>query len=494
MNPENRILIFIVAYNAETTLRKTIERIPQELHRPNVQVLVIDDCSPDSTFFEGQKCVGSIDGLEVVILRNPENLGYGGNQKLGYRYALDNGFDVVAMVHGDGQYAPEKLPDLLEPLLCNEADVVFGSRMLIKRNALQGGMPLYKWFANQFLTTVQNKILGTSLSEFHTGYRLYTAEILKSIPFERNADDFHFDTDIIIQLVFIRARIKEIAIPTFYGDEVCYVNGFKYAWDILCSTVRGRLHLLNLFYDRRFDLGQPEFNYDLKADFVSSHSMAINAVKSGMKVLDVACGQGLVAEQILGKASKVVGIDQYEISDFPKGVEFSKWDLNSASFPVNPGEFDQILLLDIIEHLNDPETFLEKLREACSGNRPEIILTTGNVAFIFVRLSHLLGNFNYGRKGILDRTHTRLFTFKSMAELLRQAGYSILEERGIPAPYPKAIGDNTLSRILLFINQILIKLLPGLFAYQIYMRARVKPTVRQLLQETLAASTKIKQE
>ena len=216
---QKRVLIFIVAYNAEKTIGSVLNRIPPALRNPSVEVLIIDDSSKDQTFAQGVKSETSIDNLRIITLRNPVNQGYGGNQKLGYRYAIENGFDIVALVHGDGQYAPEKLPALVEPLIKGEADAVFGSRMIKKQDALAGGMPLYKWIGNQVLTSYQNVMLGTQLSEFHSGYRLYSVAALKRIPFERNSNDFHFDTDIIIQLHFAGMRIAEIPIPTFYGDE-----------------------------------------------------------------------------------------------------------------------------------------------------------------------------------------------------------------------------------------------------------------------------------
>src|SRR5205823_180237 len=137
-----------------------------------------------------------------------------------------------------------------------------------------------------------------------------------------------------------------------------------------------------------------------------------------------------------------------------------KWDLDSKNFPVDVARYDQIFMLDIIEHLKDPEVFMELLRQATAWRRPEVILTTANVGFFVTRLMLLFGCFNYGRKGILDRTHTRLFTFGSLKELFAQTGYKVLELKGIPAPYPKALGNNPLSRVLLAVNQALIKLSP----------------------------------
>src|SRR3954462_11930937 len=183
---DKRLLIFIVAYNAESTIEKVLARIPKSLHSDQVEVLIIDDSSKDDTFVNGVRYQAQQSDFRITVLRTPENQGYGGNQKLGYRYAIDNGFDIVALVHGDGQYAPEELPNLLGPLVNEEADAVFGSRMLEKRLALAGGMPLYKWVGNQILTNIQNKLLGTTLSEFHSGYRLYSTKALAQVPFEKN--------------------------------------------------------------------------------------------------------------------------------------------------------------------------------------------------------------------------------------------------------------------------------------------------------------------
>ncbi len=488
-----RVLIFVVAYNAEKTIESVLDRIPPELRNANVEVLVIDDSSKDATFHTGLKREDAASDFKITILRNPTNQGYGGNQKLGYRYAIDHGFDFVALIHGDGQYAPEKLPVLLEPFLKDEADAVFGSRMIHKQDALKGGMPMYKWIGNQVLTAFQNRMLGSTLSEFHSGYRLYSTKALAKIPFERNSNDFHFDTDIIVQLHFAGLRIVEIPIPTFYGDEICHVNGVKYAWDIFKTMLRAKFHEMNLLYDRKFDVGQVELTYDLKLGFASSHTMAIDAVKPQAQVLDIGCGQGYVAAELAKKAAQVTGIDQYVPATPPApNVQLTRWDLDVQEFPVPISSFDQIFMLDVIEHLHDPEAFMETLRTATGRKRPELVLTTANIGFFITRFMLLLGHFNYGRKGILDRTHTRLFTFASLKELFDQTGYRVLEVRGIPAPFPKALGDNLLGRGLVVLNQILIKLLPGLFSYQIFIRAEALPTVPALLTETIDRSDEMK--
>jgi glycosyltransferase involved in cell wall biosynthesis len=485
---KKRVLVFIVAYNAEKTIGSVLQRIPEELRGGNVEVLVIDDSSKDDTFAAGLAHEDRIDGLKITILRTPLNQGYGGNQKLGYRYAIDNGFDIVALVHGDGQYAPEKLPELLEPLLREEAGAVFGSRMMEAGGALRGGMPMYKFVGNKILSRFQNRVLRTEFSEFHSGYRVYSVAALRQIPFERNSNDFHFDTEIIVQLVMACIPIKELPIPTYYGDEICHVNGLRYAWNVFKTMMRAKFHQRNLLYDRKFDVGPVEETYDVKLGFTSSHTMAIDAVRPGASVIDIGCGRGYVAMEMAKRAGHVTGVDQF-VPESPEdgNISYYQWNLDRDEFPVDLSEFDQVFLLDIIEHLHEPDVFMERLRHAAVRRRPEIILTTANIGFFVTRFMLALGYFNYGRKGILDRTHTRLFTFGSLRELFQQSGYEVLEMRGIPAPYPKAVGGHLqfFAHALLKVNEGLIHVSRGLFSYQIYVRAAAKPSVEHLLSETI---------
>ena len=467
-----RVLVFIVAYNAEKTIASVLNRIPADLRRANVEVLVIDDFSKDETFRAGLQF--HQDGLAVNMLRTPENQGYGGNQKLGYRYAIEHGFDIVALVHGDGQYAPEKLPDLLAPLVTGEADAVFGSRMIHKADALKGGMPLYKWLGNQTLTAFQNWLLGTHLSEFHSGYRLYSVDALRQIPFERNSNDFHFDTEIIVQLVLRGLRIRELPIPTFYGDEICHVNGLKYAGDVVKTMFGCRIHQFGIFYDRRFDVANDAASHgEHKLGFSSSHSAAMELTRPGSRAL------------LWSECSDLV--DEFT----KKGTLVTQAD--GEAIPPNISEFSQVFLLDAIEHFRDPEQFVENLRAATTRARPEIVITTPNVAFLVTRIMLLLGQFNYSRRGILDLTHSRLFTFKSLRALMRQGGYKILRERGIPAPFPKSLGNNWFSRLLLLLNRVAIRISPTLFSYEILLQAQAQPTVKNLLAETIDTSAELRE-
>jgi glycosyltransferase involved in cell wall biosynthesis len=478
-----RLLVFVIAYQAESTLVEVIRRIPRSVFEEfDCEVLVVDDASQDGTFEIGQEYRKEHPELPLTVLRNEYNQGYGGNQKVGYSYAIAEGFDFVAMLHGDGQYAPEELPRLLGPLRAGEADAVFGSRMMTQFGALQGGMPLYKYVGNKILTTIQNRMLGTRLSEFHSGYRIYSIAALQSIPYRLNSNDFHFDTEIIIQLLNGSKRIVELPIPTYYGDEICRVSGIKYAKDVFLTTLRNVFHRAGLLYQRRFD-PHPDANqhYDLKLGYPSSHTWALDAVAPGARVLDIGTGPGGLARELVRKGCKVAVVDQFPVAG-GKDVEVIVQDLDDPP-RFDARSYDHLLLLDVIEHLRDPEAFLDRLRKQFDYQPRKLVLTTPNIAFLSVRLMLLLGQFNYGKAGILDRTHTRLFTFRGIRHLLRDAGFRIGRVRGVPAPFPKVIGNGWLGRFALGLNLALIRLSKTLFAYQIYVEAESTPDIDFLLQD-----------
>lgn len=484
----------MVCYNAEKTIANVLSRIPETiLAHPllDTEILVIDDRSQDSTFETTLEHSLKFDGAPVTVLQNPCNLGYGGNQKVGYHYALKKNFDFVALIHGDAQYAPEELPRLLKPLLYNEADAVFGSRMLQPGGALEGGMPTYKYWGNRILTTIQNTVLGTQLSEFHSGYRLYSCQALRQLPFMLNSDDFDFDTDIIVQLHAAGLKLREIPIPTFYGDERCHVNGFSYGLKVVLSVISYRLQSLGIFYNRKFDIVSANQHYEPKYHFYSSHSLALNSVYFGSEILVLGCGPTNLVRPFIEKGCKVSALDQEVDSELRFVCQDTvKGDVDHLDVEKQfPGRnFDQVLALDIIEHLREPEAFLHKLRQAYSSGKTEIIITTGNIAFLPLRLMLLIGFFNYGKRGILDRTHTRLFTFGSLRQMLQQYGFEVLECKGIPAPIPLALGNTWLSNFILQANRFLIALHKGLFSYQLFFRVRAIPTTEVLLERAITHS------
>lgn len=255
----SKICIFIPCYNATTTLPKVFERIPKQVKEKVQEIFVVDNASNDYTYL---MAIGyrekSSDIKNLQILKNVKNFGYGGSQKLAYAYAIKKGYDMVIMLHGDAQYAPEKLPVMIEKMEKDKSiDLLFGSRMT--GDPLKGGMPLHRFLGNKVITWIQNKLLGTKISEFHSGYRIFRTSALKKVPFHLCDSYYHFDTEIILQFINKNLKIDEVSIDTHYGTEKCYVNIWKYGINVLIATLCYFLYTKGL---RKY----PQYNKELSAD------------------------------------------------------------------------------------------------------------------------------------------------------------------------------------------------------------------------------------
>ena len=229
----SKIVVVMPAYNAEKTLESTYNDIPFDIVD---DVVLVDDASRDRT----PEIARSI-GVHTVI--HVKNLGYGGNQKSCYRAALDLGADIVIMVHPDYQYTPKLIPAMAAMIAYGEFDAVLASRIL-GVGALKGGMPLYKYIANRFLTLLENLLLGHKLSEYHTGYRAFSREILERLPLERNSDDFVFDNQMLAQIIWYGYRIGELSCPTKYFDDASSINFRRsviYGLGVLKTAIHFRL-------------------------------------------------------------------------------------------------------------------------------------------------------------------------------------------------------------------------------------------------------------
>jgi glycosyltransferase involved in cell wall biosynthesis len=236
---DKRVIVVMPAFNAAATLERTWRQIPGNWVD---LIILVDDGSRDNT-------VDVAKSLSLELIRHHHNVGYGSNQKTCYTAALREGADVVVMLHPDGQYDPTLLPDLVRPILRDEADMVLGSRFLLPGGARAGGMPFYKYVSNRFLTTVENRVLRCSFSELHTGYRAYSRRFLETIPYLRNADDFVFDTQVIAQAVAWRMRITEVPVATKYFPEASSASlrqSLVYGFKTLATMMRLELHRAGL--------------------------------------------------------------------------------------------------------------------------------------------------------------------------------------------------------------------------------------------------------
>lgn len=243
---DKKLIVIMPAYNAEKTLRQTYEELPHEYVD---EVILVDDASRDDTAVFAKEL-----GIKTII--HPQNRGYGGNQKTCYGEALRHEADIVVMVHPDYQYSPKLVAAIASMIASGHYDVVLGSRIL-GGMALKGGMPLYKYVANRFLTLIENMALGVKLSEYHTGFRAFTREVLETLPLEENSDDFVFDSEMLVQAVYFGFRIGELSCPTRYFKEASSINfrrSVKYGFGVLASIMKFSLSKLGVKQFRIFSV------------------------------------------------------------------------------------------------------------------------------------------------------------------------------------------------------------------------------------------------
>ncbi len=469
----SKIGIVVVAYNAASTLAKVLDRIPPDFRSQIDGVYIGDNNSDDSTYLVGVGYQQAVGDLPITVVRHPRNLGYGGNQQAGYRWAIDQGFDIVVLLHADGQYAPEFLPEIIKPLERGEADAVFGSRMMTPGGARRGGMPLYKIVGNTVLTTLQNVVVGEHLSEWHSGYRAYSVDTLRDLPFEQLTGDYHFDTQIILQLHEAGKRIVELPIPTFYGEEISYVNGMRYARHCARDVVRYRAHKMGLGSgDLAFNSSNDDFEDE---DFERVHNRILNACEGRVpsRILDLGCGDGALDERLRKAGHTVVGVDVVERDGVSGRVDqFVLADLEHGIPAEVEGEFDLVLAVDVLGHVRDPEALL-----AAAGARLRrggtMLVSVANFGHWYPRLRVASGHFDYDRRGILDRGHLRFFTRASAERCFAAAGLEVrrVEPVGLPVRLMlrRASGAPSgaqASQVLQRIDSVGVAVSPSLCAYQ----------------------------
>jgi 2-polyprenyl-3-methyl-5-hydroxy-6-metoxy-1,4-benzoquinol methylase len=481
MTDSKRIGVLVVAYNAAATLAHVLDRIPVDFRSRITKILVGDDASQDSTHLVALGYQQLARDLPIEVMRHPENLGYGGNQKAGYQWAIDNGLDIVVLLHGDGQYAPELLPEMVAPIEDGRADAVLGSRMLDPGGARRGGMPRYKFVGNRILTTVENVVAGASLSEWHSGYRAYAVSALRDVPFQRNDNGFNFDTQVIVQFLEAAKRIVEIPIPTYYGDEICHVNGLRYARDVTRDVVRYRVHRMG------FGTGELAFAsaaYDTKHADNSSHEQLrrwLARCPPG-RILDLGCSDGRLAERLRTLGHHVTGVDLMAHNSVKERVDrFVQADLEDGVPPEVGGPFDVVLAADVLEHVRAPDRILADVRPllATTGS---LLVSVPNFGHWYPRARVAVGRFDYDRRGILDKDHVRFFTRRSFERLANDNGFRVVRRSGTGLPLEaidrggngQEAGSSSAVRALASVDRAAVALRPQLFAYQfIYQLARV---------------------
>jgi SAM-dependent methyltransferase len=385
------------------------------------------------------------------------------------------------MLHADGQYAPEYLPQLLEPLENDEADMVFGSRMSASGDPLGGGMPLYKYVGNRILTWLENQIVGMNLSEFHSGYRIYSCEALKRIPFMLNSNEWHFDTEVLIQFHEAGLRIVERPIPTYYGDEICRVNGISYALNCLQTAFLYRLHKSRIIKEPKYEITADQNNY-LKADPYSSHAHKVRWVEKERPshVLEIGTGTGSLTAEMKRLGCEVTSIEQDpHLAEIARRYckemivdNIETMDLSTL------GRYDAVIFGDVIRHIRNRREILESVSGLLKPGG-KVLLSLPNISNLWVKLFILLfGRYDNSRVGMIDDIELRFFTLKRIKQLASESGLNVVSVDVTPLPLPvilPATSKGHSLRFLHFFNWSLTKLKKTMFGYQFILVCEPKP-------------------
>lgn len=428
-----------------------------------ILLLLIDAGAPTPREALLARVPGSIRGQVVEVLAY-EGSNRGESQILGFRHAIERGYDVVAVLRADGQDAPEALPDLLEPLASGAADAVFGVRA-------PADMPLARALAQRARLRFESTMLGTSFGEFNPGYRLYACAALKRIPFEKNARAAHFDAQIIIQLRGTGSSIVVRSVPRLPHPEPSLQSSLTYAKGLLKSVIGYELHEFGLHHHPEYVVPPA---HTMKRSELSSHSQLLQLVgPPPQRILDVGCGQGELGHVLKQRGHYVVGVDwsppRFELDAFVQA------DVALGLPSAIPGKFDVILLADVLEHMAEPLKLLEDTKERLQpGGR--LLVSLPNVAHWSMRAQLAVGRFDYTNKGLLDRGHLRFFTRASALRLFQDAGLDVVSRRTTPVPWehvlPRALGSFIRDKAERA-DYFLTRARPNLFAYQNLFELRV---------------------
>jgi glycosyltransferase involved in cell wall biosynthesis len=461
-----RVGILVVAYNAASTLARVLDRIPRDFVPRICEVLVCDDHSQDATYLVGLGYQQLSRELPLNVIRHDHNLGYGGNQKAGYRWAMEHGWDVAVLLHGDGQYAPEVLPQLVEPLELDKSDAVFGSRMMEPGAARRGGMPLYKYIGNKVLTSIENAAVGTDLSEWHSGYRAYSVPALESIAFHENSNGLDFDTQIIVQLHEAGKQILETPIPTYYGDEISYVRGVKYARDVVRATLRYRLQKMGLGGRETSVTGAVHASEDADQ---GAHARVVEWLTSRQptRILDLGSSDEWFARRLELGGHAVTSVDRGDQPALDLSAYFGE-------------DFDIVVATEVLERVKDSERLLSDARQ-CLRPGGTIIVSVPNFAHWYPRSRVAMGRFDYERRGGLERDHVRFFTRGSFERLVVKNGFTIRRRDAIELPLERVrragADAGAFERAFEPLNRVGVTLYPSLFAYDLLFELEPVPEV-----------------
>jgi 2-polyprenyl-3-methyl-5-hydroxy-6-metoxy-1,4-benzoquinol methylase len=400
----------------------------------------------------------------------------GAHLKSAFRYAIDQAYDYVIQLSGSIGESPDSLIEVLRN--CQTEPAVDCVLMSDRDRSIS------RHIRDLVFSKLQSFLTGARLTNWYPTARIYRTSVLTRIVFELNTDESHFETEVIQQLLYVHATIREMI---YSGGSSCNTlsDSWSGRWNALKTGVKYRLQTVNLFYDFRYhpELVLPDsgpvaahLEYHQKFQSDSPHAFVVQdprLIRPGSRVLDIGCARGYVAEHLVKeKGCKVTGVDLLPEDQMTgKTFDYHRVDLEKEVPKLlallESDSYDYILLLDVLEHLPCPELFLLELHRHKAAQNAIFVLSTGNVAFFVVRLMLFLGYFNYGQKGILDITHKRLFSVRTFKNLLDQTGFVKHQRVCFPLPYQEVGFSAGLSTFSETVHRWFLRIRPSLFAYQV---------------------------
>jgi 2-polyprenyl-3-methyl-5-hydroxy-6-metoxy-1,4-benzoquinol methylase len=456
-----RCAVVLLAHPAQReALERTLERIPRDLVPLLCEIAVLCE---DPASEADARAVFESEGRwkNGRVRQNPRRYGYGGRRKVAFEYALAQRFDYVVLLEADGSDPPEALPALFARAVLEGQQVVLGAR------ARGGGIKLG--------AAVHNRVLGMRVRDWGSRLRLFATDLLRRIPYQLDADDRRFDTQILIQCRVVGVAIGEVALPNApRSPAASAVDRFSLTGSLGCA-VDYRLHQLHVTRRGQYLVDENTF-YTLKRSPTGSHMQIVDAVRPHTRALDLGCSQGLLAKPLREKGVRVTGVDA--ATEHPVSPDLDAYYTRDLELPLELPEgrvFDYVVVSDVIEHVRNRMQLLRSVRRYL---KPEgrLLISTPNVAIWFYRLSLLVGRFEYGKRGVLDETHVHLFTRASFRREVERGGFRVLAERVTALPFEvvfRSTGRSRLVRALARFYHALARAWPELFAYQFLLEAEV---------------------
>jgi SAM-dependent methyltransferase len=468
-----KVAIYVVAENAVHSLAKVLDRIPERVRNRVDEIFICDAGSADDTYLVGvgYKSVSGQDNL-TMVRGSPD--GHGANTKAAIRHCTERGYDVVALLHADGKFAPEVIESLIEPIERGEVDAVVGTRFLESGSARE--MPFHKALAIRLLGALENRLLGLGLSDYHCGYQAFSVPAVAELPYEHNSDSLVFWTEILVQMKQKGLRVAEVPVPDYSGAETDGWRGIQYTLLVLRALGQYWLHSRGIRENPKYEITE---KYVYRATPDASHQKIQALIDRGrQRILDVGCGAGYLAEALASRGNTVDGVDARRAPGVEARVAaFEQVDLDRDPIPTPSLPYGWVVLADVLEHLREPESLLAQCQKLLADDG-RLVVSVPNVAHWSVRLSLLFGRFTYTARGILDRSHLRFYTLSSIVAELERAGFAIERIETTSPPFQDLIpggGGSAVAKLLTRLNQLGNVVWKRLFAYQFVVRARKAP-------------------